>query len=450
MKRFACLAIPFALAACGDNRSVATPVDSSITDPDAATIDAAMIDARLIDATEIDAVSIDAAPVQTFSGTISVVEARLRNMGGAGVDGHGIQIGVSFLDNLLATPPIDMTPGATTTSGCFVWRYNAAQLPGLVGTDQGAVQITMFDGSTPPVPSDPTFPACVFNATAGYICPDLVSRGVGGVLTMMSPATSTFTIVAGGGGAGTATFGDEDVGRYLRLGGTGTPLDTAFPIVARVSATTVVIAGTGTTLTLPVAATFQVLAGVGPVPDLAAGSPRNFLADDRVARATKTGGTQVDDFTDRTLALGGPSVGDDFTLGTANSATTPAIPKVLPTAIPTDGSEFVIGCDSSATCGTSVGSLINIVTTNATLGASPFDFPTGTSRTQIRCVSLSSNEVRVPASISAHLRRSESGANRIQATFIRGNFGPIGDTTPPTATTNFLGGHAEVGFTNVP
>lgn len=441
MKRFACLAIPFALAACGDNRGVTAPIDSSTTDPDAASIDAASIDARLIDATEIDAVSIDAAPVQTFSGTISVVEARLRNMGGAGIDGHGIQIGVSFLDNLTAVPPIDMTAGATTTSGCFVWRYDATQIPGLIGTNQGTVQITVADGAPP-------FPACVFSPTAGYICPDTGSSGAGGVLTMMSAGTSTFTIVAGGGTG--ATFGDEDIGRYLRLGGTGTALDTAFPIVARASATTVVIAGTGTTLTLPAAATFTTLAGIGPVPDLAAGAPRSFLDDADNATATKTGGTQVDDFTDRTLALGGPSVGDDFTLGTAASATTPAIPKVLPTAIPTDGSEFVVGCDNSAACGASVGSLVNIVTTNATLGTSPFDFPTGTSRTQIRCVSLSSNEVRVPAAISAHLRRSESGANRIQTTFIRGNFGPIGDTTPPTATTNFLGGHAEVGFTNVP
>lgn len=458
MKRFACLAIPFALAACGDNNSVTAPIDASTTDPDAASIDAASIDARLIDATEIDAVSIDAAPVQTFSGTISVVEARLRNMGGAGIDGHGIQIGVSFLDNLTAVPPIDMTAGATTTSGCFVWRYNAAQLPGLIGTDQGPVQINVVSTTTPsggnPSVIDPPFPTCVFSPTAGYICPDTGSSGAGGVLTMMSAGTSTFTIVAGGGTG--ATFGDEDIGRYLRLGGTGTALDTAFPIVARASATTVVIAGTGTTLTLPAAATFTTLAGVGPVPDLAAGAPRSFLPDTAIAEATKTGGTQVDNFANRTLALGGPSVGDDFTLGTAASASTPAIPKVLPTAIPTDGSEFVVGCDSSATCmGTgvgagSVGSLINIVTTNATLGASPFDFPTGTSRTQIRCVSLSSNEVRVPAAISAHLRRSESGANRIQTTFIRGNFGPIGDTTPPTATTNFLGGHAEVGFTNVP
>ncbi len=436
MKRFACLAIPFAVAACGDNKTngtvdAPTPIDSADIDTPPP-IDAA-VDAPT------DA-AIDAAPVQTFSGTISVIEARLKNMGGAGVDGHGIQVGISFTDNLLAVPPIDMTAGATSTSGCFVWRYTAAQLPGLLGTDQGAVQIsTPSDGA-------PSFPACIFTPTAGYICPDTGSSGVGGTLTMMSSQTSTFTITGG-----TATFGDEDIGRYLKLGGTGVAaLDTAFPIVARASATTVVIAGAGVNLTLPGAATFTTLAGVGPVPDLAAGSPRNFMDDTDAITVTKTGTSPaVDDFSAQGLLVGGTTVGDDFTLGTGMSASTPMIAKVLPTTIPTDGSEFVIGCDSTATCGTaqSAGSLVNIVTTNATVSTTnPFDFPTGTSRTQIRCVSLSSNEVRVPAAISAHLRPSESGATRIQVTFIRANFKPIADTNAPTATTNFLGGHAEVGF----
>ena len=432
MKRFAFLAIPFVFAACGDNKAVEQPIDAPPTPIDSQEIDAALpIDARVIDAQNIDA-----APVQTFSGTVSVVEARLKNMGGAGIDGHGIQIGVSFNDNLLAPPPIDMTPNASTTNGCFVWRYDATQIAGLVGSNQGAVQINIGD-------NDPTFPACVFTAPSGtnpggYSCPDAASSGTMGSLTMLSAGTSLFTIAA----TDPATFGTEDTGRYLFI---GPPVNKAIPIALFMTSKTAVVAGLGLTLAGPLA--FQTLAGVGPVPDLAAGMPRSFLADADTATVTKTGGTQVDDFTARTLSIGGPDVGDDFTLGTANSASAPAMPKVLPTAIPTNGSEFVVGCDNAGACGTAVGSLINITTTNATSFSSPFDFPAGTSRTQIRCVTLGSNEVRVPASIAAHLRPSESGATRIQVTFIRGNFGPIPDMTPPGGTTNFLGGHAEVGFT---
>lgn len=426
MKRFAFLAIPFAFAACGDNNPVVQPVDAPPVD-----IDAQDIDARVIDAPP----PID-APVQTFSGTVSVVEARLKNMGGAGVDGHGIQIGVSFTDNLLSPPPIDATPGATTTSGCFVWRYDAAQLPGLIGTNQGNVQVTIGDG-------DPVFPPCTFRTGEGYVCADAGSTGTMGSLTMLSANTSLFTIADTA-----ATFGAEDVGRYLFI---GTPVNKALPIVLVQTAKTAVVAGAGLTLAGPLS--FETRAGVGPVPDLAAGMPRSFLGDDDAPTITKTGGTEVGDFSASPLSVGGATVGDDFTLGTATSASTPMIAKVLPTSIPTDGSEFVIGCDTTGACGNSIGALVNIVTTNATVSmTNPFDFPTGTSRTQIRCANLTSptGEVRVPASISAHLRRAESGANRIQVTYIRGNFAVIGDVTPPNATTNFLGGHGEVGFVTVP
>lgn len=438
MKRFACLAIPLALAACGDNQKTVGDIDAPPAPIDGPTIDTP----TPIDAPNIDAPSIDAPPVANYSGTISVVEARLKNMGGAGVDGHGVQIGVSFINDSTAVPPIAMTAGATTTSGCFVWRYTVAQLATTLGNDQGAVQVNVGDGS-------PTFPACIFQPGAGYICPDTASSGVGGTLAVgPSAGTSTFTgaTFAGGGG-----FSAEDVGRYIRLSGTGVAaLDTAFPIVAVVSASTVVVAGASVALTLPAAATFTTLAGVGPIP-VASFDP---LADADTITATKTGaGTpDVDNFADRTLSVGGPSVGDNFTLGTGPSSTTPTINKVLPTAIPLDGSEFVIGCDSTAECGTSIGSLINIVTTDAPVtGLSPFGFPTPVAtRTQVRCVTLSSRDVRVPAEISAFLRPSSSSATRIQTTFIRGNFGPIGDVNGPTATTNFLGGHAEVGFTTVP
>lgn len=437
MKRFAFLAIPLALAACGDNLKVAGNVDSGVD------IDAADIDAQDIDAPPpIDAMEIDAAPVANYAGTVSIIEARLKNMGGAGVDGHGIQLGVSFINDATAVPPIAMTAGASTTSGCFVWRYTVAQLATTLGSDQGPVQINVGD-------ADPTFPACIFQPGAGYICPDLASSGVGGTLAVgPSAGTSTFTGATFSGGGG---FSSEDVGRYLRLNGTGvTALDTAFPIVAVASPSTVVVAGASVALSLPAAATFTTLAGVGPIPVPSFDPMSN--ADTVTATKTGAGTPDVDNFTDRTLSIGGPSVGDDFILGTGPSSTTPTINKVLPTAIPLDGSEFVIGCDTAADCGASIGSLINIVTTDAPVtGLSPFGFPTPmATRTQIRCVALSARDVRVPAEISAFLRPSSSSATRVQTTFIRGNFGPIADMNGPTATTNFLGGHAEVGFTTAP
>ena len=437
MKRFACLAIPLALAACGDNQKNTGDIDAPPAPIDGPTIDTP----TPIDAPIIDAPNIDAAPVANYSGTISVVEARLKNMGGAGVDGHGVQIGVSFINDASAVPPIAMTPGATTTDGCFVWRYTVAQLATTLGTDQGPVQITIGDGN-------PTFPRCIFQPGAGYICPDTASSGVGGTLAVgPSAGTSTFTgaTFAGGGG-----FSAEDVGRYIRLSGTGVAaLDTAFPIVAVASSSTVVIAGASVALALPAAATFTTLAGVGPIP-VPSFDP---LSDDDAPTATKSEGTpDVDNFTNVPLSIGGASVGDNFTLGTGPSSTTPTINKVLPTAIPLDGSEFVVGCDSAAECGTSIGSLINIVTTDAPVaGLSPFGFPTPVAtRTQIRCTKLSARDVRVPAEISAFLRPSASGATRVQTTFIRGNFAIIGDTNGATARTNFLGGHGEVGFTTVP
>ena len=137
MKRFACLAIPFALAACGDNNSVTAPIDASTTDPDAASIDA-----RLIDATEIDAVSIDAPPAVTYGGTISLLEAALLNPGASGTFfGQGVQASITFTQSdQVPTPVLEEMPGSPL--GCKAWVYTAAQaIASSVGVDEGPVQI---------------------------------------------------------------------------------------------------------------------------------------------------------------------------------------------------------------------------------------------------------------------------------------------------------------------
>lgn len=422
MKRFVLLA--FALggaAACGDN------LDAHDHDHE---IDAPQIDAA-IDA-PVDA-PID-APVATHSGTISVFDVVLRNMGGAGVDGHGIQVGISFTDNAAVNAPI-MQESPSPIDGCKLWEYDMpAEFAANLGGDEGAVQITAGDGS-------PVFPACIYaGASTGYICPDTASSGTGGVLAPASAATATFTVPAGS----SAVFGAEDAGRYLKLGSTGVAaLDTAFPIVAFVSANTVVIAGTNATLTLPVAATFTTLAGVGPVP--AGGTaPTDPMGDGENLTFAKAAGTHFEAFP-ANLGFGGAAgIGDVFTLGTANG-------KVLPTSIPTDGSAFTVGCDDAGSCGTALGSILNIVTTNAsTLGVpSPFYFPTGTRRIQIRCIKVGATTITVPAAYSAHLTRAMSGANRIQATFIRTNQAGAMNMTGAPNQALIAGGHAEVGFTTV-
>jgi hypothetical protein len=326
-----------------------------------------------------------------------------------------------------------MQESTSAVDGCKLWELTPSQLAASVGGDEGAVQVTATDGT-------PVFPPCIFaGAGVGYVCPDAASSGLGGTLsaTGAPPGTSLFT------SAGAATFGAEDVGRYLHLGATGvSSLNTIFPIVAVVSSTTVVLAtGASISLVLPPAARFTTLAGQGPMPGA---TPDTFFTNTERLTVAKPASANFDAFPANTGFPGSNGIGDGFTLGTADG-------KVLPTSIPTDGSAFTIGCDDAPSCGTALGTVVDIVTTDAPLGASPFSFPPPvTRRVQIRCIKVAARSVTVPAEYAAHLARAMSGATRIRTQFSRVNQAGAQNVTPPPNVATIAGGHAEVGFVTLP
>jgi hypothetical protein len=385
--------------------------------------------------------SVDAAPdvapdaplplVATHTGTIEILDVRLRNMGGLGVDGYGVSLRVAFNENAQVIGPF-MEESPSAIDGCKAWQYTPSQWAMTLGKDEGPVQITATDGS-------PAFPPCVFIAGLGYICPDTASSGVGGTFSSTGAPAGTSLFSAGGA----TTFGAEDVGRYIRFSATGvSSLNTAFPIVAIVNATTVAVStGAGINLTLPVAATFVTIAGVGPMPGA---MPDTFFSNTEKLTVAKASSANFEAFPANVGFTGAQGIGDDFTLGTANG-------KVLPTQIPLDGSAFTIGCDSAADCGQALGTVVEIVTTDAPLGASPFSFPAVvTKRVRVRCVKVGAYQVTVPAAYSALLSPASSGATRIQTRFMRLNqSGAVNDSGAPNRT-NIGAGHAELGNTTIP
>lgn len=422
MKRFAFLAIPFALAACGDNLSVNTPIDASVTDPDAASIDAQEIDAR-----EIDAREIDAPPAVTYGGTISVLEAALLNPGTSGTFfGQGVQASITFTQSdQVPAPMLEEMPGSPL--GCKAWVYTPAQtIAATVGIDEGQVNVRSPAGT-----STNLLAPCVFTAGVGYTCPHNGTLSTGGT-------------IAAGPAAGTATLTDTDVtfdldnttNRYVRISGaTNAANNGVFPIVgfSIVAPNTIVYANPAFVAeTIPAAGFHINLSGVGPTPG--AIDP-GFLLDTASVDFVKAagGGDHIAAFTATTTA--GGSVGDDFTLPLADLNALNALPR--------DGSAFTISCPTCVTPAGGSGTLINIVTTDApTAGLSPFSLPAPvTERVQVRCAALGQNAVTVPAAYSAFLMRA--GITRIQATLIRPTLMGGG----PSSVTS-ISGHAIVGYTN--
>ncbi|MBK9031383.1 MAG: hypothetical protein IPL61_08600 [Myxococcales bacterium] len=431
MKRFACLAIPFAFAACGDNNTVNGPVDAPVA-----------IDGQTIDAPPPIDAGID-APAVVYGGTATLIEAQLLGAPPPApsntVISQGVQLGFTIIGNDTSQAPvIDTAPG--TPLGCKVWEYTPAQLATSFGVNEGTAEFTV----TQTTPAAPPLPACIFAPGAGYICPDPTSSGtaVGVTLTGVGAgATAAAALTLPGGHA--ASFVADDVGRFVKFSGTGVlTLDSptsAFPIVM-VNAGTPIIGlplGTGMNIAALSAGTFTTLAGVGPSPAFAADPGQ--LADTATATAHFTtnaagGGAHLANFD-----VNFPLIGDDFDINTATA-------DVLRN-IPTDGSEFQVACTN---CSGSTGGLINIVTTDGSItGLSPFSFPAPvTKRVQVRCAALNPappavpGPLVVPASISAYLMNS--GATRIQATFIRASFG---QTVPSNSAMTAIAGHAFVAFT---
>lgn len=414
MKRFALLALPLALAACGDNLDEV--------------IDAPVIDAQIIDAPPPIDAAVDARPI-TYSATVSLLEAAVLNTGTAGTFfGQGLQIGVTFTSSdpaVFPGPVLEETPGSPL--GCKAWDLTAAQAAAAtIGLDEGAVQVTSTAGTTPPA-----FPPCVFAAGAGYICPETTTQSTGG------------TISAGSGPlVGLPLLTDADVtftagntsNRYVRIAGaTNAANNGVFPVLAQVAANTIGYANPAFVAeTIPATGFHINLAGVGPTPNAA---DPGFLRDDNDASFVLTagGGNHVPGFT---MTTGAGTVGDDFVLSAAS------LP--LMNAIPRTNAPFTLACDSaSCAAGSGSGILVNIVTTDTSVaGLSAFTMPPPTTRRiQVRCSLLGQSSVTVPAAFAALL--GTAGVTRIQTTVIRPTLLGL---TPATA----IAGHAIVGFTTVP
>lgn len=393
-------------------------------------------DAADLDASEADAM-VDAriheppAPPRV-NGSITIVEAQVLAPAPAPVNtivAEGIQLGITFTDPTTAIAPVlDTNPG--TLFGCKVVEVPVAQLAAAAGEDQGTVRITVDNGGTP---ANPVFPTCAFlPGGAGYLCPDLTSSqafdAVNTItLEQVDAQTSRLTV-----NAGPATFDADDVGRYVKLSGTASAYDAThmtLPIVAITSPTVVVLGAPvpDATVTFGVGRMWT-FAGVGPQPGLA---DPGQLADGASATAILTPGVG-DHFPTTTITYG--DAGDDFTMDDASAD--------LLRNIPTDGRAFSLSC---AACGQSIGTILTITTTDANVvGLSPIAMPLPTTkRVSIRCAEVGQSTITVPALISARL--ASAGATRIQATFVRGNFGTADPATDELA--QVIAGHAMVGFT---
>jgi hypothetical protein len=373
----------------------------------------------------------DAAPQVTYAGTLTLVEAQVLGPQPAPVNtiiAEGIQLGITFTDSATDIDPVfDTNPGGLF--GCKVHELTPAQVVTAAGANEGTVQFTVDNGGAP---ANPVYPPCVFVSGSGYACPDPSSSQAltalnSITLSQVNPQVSQLTV-----NGGTATFAGEDIGRYVKLSGTGTPFDAshvALPIIGLMSPTELILGAPApapvTTFTTGMMIT---LAGAGPQPGLV---DPGQLADGASATAVLTpGGGNHFPATTITYA----NVGDDFTMDAANAD--------LLRTIPTDGSGFTIGC---ATCGTSIGTVLSIVTTDTAvtgLGGTAMPAPT-TKRVSIRCAEVGATSITVPASVSAYLMTS--GATRIQTTFIRATFGTPNPSNP--GLQGVISGHAIVGFT---
>lgn len=406
MKRLVALALPFAVAACGDNIK-GTETDASI-DAEVA-IDAA------VDA-EID------APAAVTTGTISMQEVKLLNPGNSGTYfGQGPQASISFnSSDAVPGPVMEEQPGSPL--GCKAWSYTAAQAPlAVLGVDEGPVQFTSTAGTVQPM-----FPACVFQAGAGYICPHTGTASTGGTLTAAVGGVASLTDAD-------VTYNDgNSIGRYVSITGAAMAANNGtFPIVARPGPNTIAYANPAAVAeVLPGTASHINLAAVGPIPGAA---DPGFISNDVVLTVDHPASTHVGAFS-ATTAPG--TVGDDIGI-THNEL-------IKLNAVPLDGTAFTVACDG-ANCGSASGTILILRTTDAaTAGLSPFALPLPTTkRVEIRCAAFGQTSVTVPAAYMALIQNS--GATRVQSTFIRPT---LMTTTPGTPTLNVISGHAIVGYTN--
>ncbi len=321
-----------------------------------------------VDAEVPDAEPPDAAPTSTHTGQITVADVKIVTDKAPyyGAEyGHGLKQFISFYPYIdPATNPnivYDDRDWDSGGEGCVAYVYDLSdeEHSPQVKEDHGDVTVT---GTTNPFPAS----GCVWlEAITNYICPSA------------NGTADNVTIASYGGTLGTFTFTDTDAsfvatdaGKYLNItalnGMDDYPWNGAFPIIAVVNATTVVIAnsapaaqtleldpdqlpgvyGPGIGISsnpLNTSSPWMVLAGAGPIPPGPAGSPEGIADDDKVVISLADDPTgDFEDFTTQEI-----TVGTDFSPDPATRALLMA-PKV-------DGTAFSMKCDDDVASNSGTG-----------------------------------------------------------------------------------------------
>lgn len=389
--------------------------------PDAARFDAPRVADAMVDA--------ETGPAE-LNGTLSLLESQLLisdGSGGVAAFGQGPAFRMAFVDPAaVGAPVLEEQPGLPF--GCKAFEYTPAQFVATLGADVGPVNLTYT--TTPAL----NIPTCIFTAGVGYACPALMTASAGDNAVIgptASPQAFTFTDPD-------VTYNANAVGRYLRITGATDPTNNgAFPIVQLAAANTIVFANPAAVAAAVVGGSSVTIAGVGPTPQV---PDPGFIADDASLVIDLATTDQVA-FPSFTGTLG--DYGDDFDLDGAGRATMINIPRTDPAV------DFTVDCEPN--CGSATSSVLNIQTTDGDLtGLSPFSLPPPVTKSVlVRCTSSltsGTGEVTIPAEYAQYI--TDSGATRIQATFVRGSL--ASGTGVPSDRLTIVGGHAAVGFTTVP
>lgn len=410
-----------------DGPGMDTPTGDAIDAPTDAPTDAPG------DGTPIDAPtdsSIDAPPI-THIGSITVAETGLLNAsGGFNVIGQGVVITPKFQTTSFDPPVLDTNPGSPV--GCKVYvRDNAAEIAGTVGLNQGSVQVTVTGNGA--ITTIPTYPPCTYATGVGYRCPDPGSSSniVGGGSVTFQPMAG-FSVMTISGLS--ASFANEDVGRWVRFTGTTSP-----QVEGREGAILNVINANSVAISLPVttvetisSGNFTTFAGYAIQPSLA---DPGQLADNATmtvaVNGTANGGMNNFGSFNATFT----NVGDDFTIDDVNASVLRSIPD--------DGSAFTLTCN---TCGSANAMVLNILTTDGLVTGDPYAFPPASSKqVEVVCTALAATSITVPANVSAFLTVAMSNRQRTRALLLRLEL-QVPATTAGSSM-SVLAGHALLGFT---
>jgi hypothetical protein len=398
----AALLAAISLAGCpeDDVSSVADATAPSTTSPapTSSTAPPSAEDAAVSDASK-------PARPSTHAGLVSIQDISIANAPAAG---HGLT--VTALLGPAVTPDYEEIPGSI--QGCRVFTYDVDTKPQPPDQDLGVLRLGGVVGGNL---------ECRFVPQRGYVCP--TATHTGNVTVEVSPSGTTYSVPG-------ASFGANDVGRYLQITGSANASNAgAFAVLAAPSATAVMVANPRA-VSESFSGSATVLAGAGPTPnDLfrpfeGVSGVELALPEKSVFAAPKT-----------TLRPG-----DAFTMDDASTKTL--------MAIPVDGAPVTLRC---ATCGTADGTIVRLQTTDASVtGLSPVAFPTARKKSvEIQCVRLGTGQVTVPAAAMAFVEQAHraSPITRIRAAFMRdGLFVHTASEPLPANRVAFAVGRGTLGF----